>query len=560
MRLLYVTLEKMSYTKPELRERIKSRVMAGSDGGKPGQWSARKAQLVAQKYEEAGGGYKGGKTEAQKSLSKWTDQKWTTSDGKPAERKGGTTRYLPEKAWDKLSPRERAATNAKKREGSRKGEQFVANTEAAAEARKEAMYQQAPFEIERYAQIKRAAQQNTLRQFGFGETKTASPLLHGLGMTLAGHIGTNAMGRAAHHHSNIGEYLAHLGLKHALSSNNSRITPSRLQSIKMLFGPEAMMTYEATHQLGKQISKKINNPALRQLALATALPQPSGPLANAPVLSEMHKALRHEVAGTAPKIQAKGRVSGAYANLMKWLTNHTTSDNQTKTQKVIGAITGAAPLAPVIAIDAALSGGVPLGAIGHLGWNLTRQVAANTDIGKRVVQNEIQKGLRGERLSRPAEYIIDHLISPAFLDARRAALAAHETNPTAARYLADNQHLLRPEALYQNAPAIMAALQQEGVPEKAKAFMAKANIAPEKAKAFMAKANIDPEKAKALLSNAYADPMKVLQGLKPAPTNESSKLSPRAKKLIAAGIAAPVTAYGGYKLRQHLSQDAEEHP
>jgi Domain of unknown function (DUF6321) len=128
-----------SYTKPELRERIKARVMAGSDGGKPGQWSARKAQLVAQEYEAAGGGYKGGKTEAQKSLSKWTDQKWTTSDGKPAERKGGTTRYLPEKAWDKLSPGERAATNAKKREGSRKGEQFVANTEAAAEARKEAM-------------------------------------------------------------------------------------------------------------------------------------------------------------------------------------------------------------------------------------------------------------------------------------------------------------------------------------------------------------------------------------------------------------------------------------
>jgi len=114
--------------------------MASGDGGKPGQWSARKAQLVAQKYESAGGGYSGAKTEGQKSLSKWTDQKWTTSDGKPAERKGGTTRYLPEKAWDKLSPGERAATNAKKREGSRKGEQFVKNTEAAAEARKEAVY------------------------------------------------------------------------------------------------------------------------------------------------------------------------------------------------------------------------------------------------------------------------------------------------------------------------------------------------------------------------------------------------------------------------------------
>lgn len=135
-----VLAKNASYTKPELRERIKSRVMASGDGGKPGQWSARKAQLVAQKYESAGGGYSGAKTEGQKSLSKWTDQKWTTSDGKPAERKGGTTRYLPEKAWAKLSPSERSATNAKKREGSREGEQFVKNTEAAAEARKEAVY------------------------------------------------------------------------------------------------------------------------------------------------------------------------------------------------------------------------------------------------------------------------------------------------------------------------------------------------------------------------------------------------------------------------------------
>jgi len=139
--LVYRTMalaKNAGYTKPELRDRIKSRVMASGDGGKPGQWSARKAQLVAQKYESAGGGYSGAKTEGQKSLSKWTDQKWTTSDGKPAERKGGTTRYLPEKAWDKLSPSERSATNAKKREGSREGEQFVKNTEAAAEARKEA--------------------------------------------------------------------------------------------------------------------------------------------------------------------------------------------------------------------------------------------------------------------------------------------------------------------------------------------------------------------------------------------------------------------------------------
>lgn len=70
----------MAYTKPELRERIKDRIMAGSKGGKPGQWSARKAQLVAQEYENEGGGYKGDKTEKQKSLEKWGEEKWQTKD------------------------------------------------------------------------------------------------------------------------------------------------------------------------------------------------------------------------------------------------------------------------------------------------------------------------------------------------------------------------------------------------------------------------------------------------------------------------------------------------
>jgi len=68
------------YTKPELRERIKDRIMAGSKGGKPGQWSARRAQLVAQEYEKAGGGYQGGKDSKQKSLEKWGKEKWQTKD------------------------------------------------------------------------------------------------------------------------------------------------------------------------------------------------------------------------------------------------------------------------------------------------------------------------------------------------------------------------------------------------------------------------------------------------------------------------------------------------
>ena len=46
-----------NYTKPSMRKRIFNSVKAGSKGGRPGQWSARKAQLVASRYKKAGGGY-----------------------------------------------------------------------------------------------------------------------------------------------------------------------------------------------------------------------------------------------------------------------------------------------------------------------------------------------------------------------------------------------------------------------------------------------------------------------------------------------------------------------
>ena len=47
-----------NYPKPSLRKRLFSRIKAGSKGGKPGQWSARKAQMLAKAYKSAGGGYK----------------------------------------------------------------------------------------------------------------------------------------------------------------------------------------------------------------------------------------------------------------------------------------------------------------------------------------------------------------------------------------------------------------------------------------------------------------------------------------------------------------------
>ena len=117
----------MAYTNPELRNRIKNRIMAGSKGGKPGQWSARKAQLVALAYKKAGGGYSGGKSSKQKSLSKWTKEDWGTKSGKPSTQGSKATgeRYLPKKARQALSSSEYAATSKAKREGMKKGKQFV---------------------------------------------------------------------------------------------------------------------------------------------------------------------------------------------------------------------------------------------------------------------------------------------------------------------------------------------------------------------------------------------------------------------------------------------------
>ena len=47
-----------NYTKPALRKRIFNRIKAGNKGGRPGQWSARKAQMLALAYKRAGGGYR----------------------------------------------------------------------------------------------------------------------------------------------------------------------------------------------------------------------------------------------------------------------------------------------------------------------------------------------------------------------------------------------------------------------------------------------------------------------------------------------------------------------
>lgn len=119
-------------TKPELWSK---KVSAAKS--KFGKWSARAAQWATREYKKAGGGYKGAKS-SNNSLRKWTKQKWRTRDGKPAKRSGGTARYLPDKAWKGLSKSEARATDAKKRQGGRKGKGTVSNTRKAMKASKRA--------------------------------------------------------------------------------------------------------------------------------------------------------------------------------------------------------------------------------------------------------------------------------------------------------------------------------------------------------------------------------------------------------------------------------------
>ncbi len=113
-------------TDPKLWETVKQHVTAGDKGGKPGQWSARKAQMAVGEYKSAGGGYKGKKA-ADNHLSQWTKEEWDTKSGGQSGETG--ERYLPKQARETLSDGEYARTSAKKRADSAEGKQFSAQPE-----------------------------------------------------------------------------------------------------------------------------------------------------------------------------------------------------------------------------------------------------------------------------------------------------------------------------------------------------------------------------------------------------------------------------------------------
>ena len=111
---------------PELWDKVKDEVTKSDKGGKPGQWSARKAQLATQEYKAEGGKYKGKKT-ADNHLQQWTKEEWGTKSGEKSGETG--ERYLPKQAREHLTADEYKRSTAKKKADTRKGKQFSAQPE-----------------------------------------------------------------------------------------------------------------------------------------------------------------------------------------------------------------------------------------------------------------------------------------------------------------------------------------------------------------------------------------------------------------------------------------------
>ena len=117
-------------TNPKLWEKVKGEVTKGDKGGKPDQWSARKAQLASAEYKKEGGGYKGEKA-PDNHLQQWTDEDWGTKSGRESGETG--ERYLPKEAREHLSDAEYKKTSDKKRRDTAEGKQFSAQPKRVAE-------------------------------------------------------------------------------------------------------------------------------------------------------------------------------------------------------------------------------------------------------------------------------------------------------------------------------------------------------------------------------------------------------------------------------------------
>lgn len=234
-----------------------------------------------------------------------------------------------------------------------------------------------------------------------------------------GHVVVNALGRAAHHSSNLGDVLAHRGLQHGLYGLSTN--PVAMRSVKSLAGAESVVPYETAYRLGQSIAHL--GPAERAARLRAMQVAPD---TKAPVLSSLRHAVGHELADTTPQLQASGLGAKMYAHAVDRMTGITNTPFDTGLQRAGKSLLGAAPVAGLVAAD-------PVGTASHVGVNAAREALGRSSMGKKFVEDTFQRGLSGGVIPRPVEVAADYLASPAVLDAYRAGKAVRQEVPEAVR-------------------------------------------------------------------------------------------------------------------------------
>lgn len=246
----------------------------------------------------------------------------------------------------------------------------------------------------------------------------------GAATAAAGHVGTNALGLAGHK-GNIADVLAHHGMQHGLTG--SEMNPAARASMKYLFGPESTGAYDAALGVGKGIAHMPTHEQHAHLSAGIASGNLLPAMANAPILKSLHQAAQHEVGGTAPTLQATGVLGKAHGEILSRLASTANSPFDSTGRRALRTAAGAAPLAAAAAGDAVLSGGAPLGLMGHAAVNETRNQVSKTEYGKKYVTDLVQRGMRGEEISKPKQLAMNLGMSPAVLDAHRIGGALRET-------------------------------------------------------------------------------------------------------------------------------------
>lgn len=232
-----------------------------------------------------------------------------------------------------------------------------------------------------------------------------------------GHLGVNALGRAAHKSSNLATVLAHKGLQHGFT--NSAINPAAMKSIVAIAGPETMGVYQAAQMAGKRLAEA--PPHLRPKILKQV--SEAGFDEHTPMVGALQEAAKHELAGTAPKLEAKGLGAKAYSKFVDSMSDIKNTPFDTKTQRTVRTMGGAAPSAGLTAVD-------PSGSAAHFGINLAREQIGKSSYGKKVMGDLFESGVQGNQPSKLKETVIDYAVSPSVLDPQRMGRAMKEKGLT----------------------------------------------------------------------------------------------------------------------------------